>query len=42
MNQLDYVTRQIVRAAAFRAMRHAPVWLSIAILIAAYLAEHVR
>jgi hypothetical protein len=40
--ELDAVTRAIVRAAAFRAMRRAPLWLALAVLAAGYILEHVR
>jgi hypothetical protein len=42
MAQLDYVTRSLIRAAAFRAMRQAPLWLALAILAAGWLLERVR
>jgi hypothetical protein len=42
VSQLDAVIRSLVRAAAFRAMRRAPLWLAIAILAAGYLLEHAR
>jgi hypothetical protein len=42
MAQLDYVTRSLVRAAAWRVMRRAPLWLALAILAAGYLLEHMR
>jgi hypothetical protein len=38
----DYVLRSLVRAAAFRALRRAPLWVAIAILAAGYIMEHAR
>ena len=38
----DYVLRSLVRAAAFRVMRRAPLWVAIAILAAGYIMEHGR
>ena len=42
MARLDYVTRSLVRAAAFRATRGAPLWLALAILMGGWLLEHMR
>jgi hypothetical protein len=42
MAQLDYVTRSLVRAAAFRAMRRAPVWVALGVLAAGWFLEHMR
>jgi hypothetical protein len=42
VSQLDYVTRSLVRAAAFRALRNAPLWLALAILAAGYMLEHTH
>ena len=39
MTQLDYVTRSLIRAAAFRAMRRAPLWLALAVLAAGWVLE---
>jgi hypothetical protein len=41
MAQLDAVTRSLVRAAAFRAMRRASLWLAVAILAAGWFLERV-
>jgi hypothetical protein len=38
----SYVLRSLVRAAAFRALRRAPLWVAVAILAAGYIMEHVR
>jgi hypothetical protein len=38
----SYVLRSLVRAAAFRVMRRAPLWVAIATLAAGYIMEHVR
>lgn len=38
----DYVTRSLVRAAAFRVMRKAPLWLAILVLGAGWLLEHAH
>ena len=40
MSQLDYVTRSLIRAAAFRVMRRAPLWLALAVLAFGWLVEH--
>jgi hypothetical protein len=42
MAQLDTVSRSLIRAAAFRAMRRAPLWVALAILAAGYVLEHMR
>jgi hypothetical protein len=42
MAQLDSVTRSLVRAAAFRVMRSAPLWAAILILGIGALLELVR
>jgi hypothetical protein len=42
MAQLDYVTRSLVRAAAFRAMRRAPLWVALAVLLVGFVLEHVK
>jgi hypothetical protein len=39
-DNLDYVSRSVIRAAAFRAMRRAPLWAALAILAVGYLLEH--
>jgi hypothetical protein len=41
-SQLDYVARSLVRAAAFRVMRKAPLWVAIAILVAGWALEHMH
>lgn len=40
MSQLDYVTRSLIRAAAFRVMRSAPLWLAIVVLVVGWAIEH--
>ena len=42
MAQLDTVSRSLIRATAFRAMRRAPLWVALAILAAGYVLEHMR
>jgi hypothetical protein len=42
MTQLDYVAKSLVRAAAFRAMRRAPLWLALGVLAAGFVLEHVK
>jgi hypothetical protein len=42
MNGLDFTARALVRAAAFRVMRHAPWWVAIAILLIGFVLEHGR
>ncbi len=42
MSGLDYVGKSLVRAAAFRVMRKAPMWLALAVLAAGFLLEHVK
>jgi hypothetical protein len=37
-----YVPRSLVRAAAFRVMRRAPLWVAIVVLAAGCIMEHVR
>lgn len=38
----SYVLRSLIRAAAFRVMRRAPLWLAIAILAIGFVLEHGR
>lgn len=38
----SYVLRSLVRAASFRVMRRAPLWVAVAILAAGYIMEHGR
>lgn len=38
----SYVMRSLIRAAAWRVMRRAPLWAALAILAAGFVAEHVR
>jgi hypothetical protein len=40
MSGLDYTTRALVRAAAFRVMRRAPLWLAVATLAIGFVLEH--
>jgi hypothetical protein len=42
MGELGCVMRSLVRAAAFRAMRRAPLWVALGVLAAGWLLEHVR
>ncbi len=42
MNQLDYVTRSLVRAAAWRLMRHVPWFVAAAILLLGFVLEHMK
>jgi hypothetical protein len=42
MSGLDDTTRALVRAAAFRVMRRAPLWLACAILLIGFVLEHGR
>jgi hypothetical protein len=42
MSGLDDTTRALVRAAAFRAMRRAPLWLALAVLAVGFVLEHGR
>jgi hypothetical protein len=42
MAQLDYVTRSLIRAAALRAMRRAPLSLALGVLAAGWLFERLR
>jgi hypothetical protein len=42
MGELGYVTRSPVRAAAFRAMRRAPLWVALAVLLVGFVLEHVK
>lgn len=37
MNYQDEVARSLIRASAFRALRHAPLWVAIIILIIGFL-----
>jgi hypothetical protein len=37
---MNTVERSLIRAAAFRVMRRAPLWVALAILAAGYLLEH--
>ena len=37
---MNTVERALIRAAAFRVMRRAPLWLACAILLAGWLLEH--
>jgi hypothetical protein len=39
---MNEVERSLVRAAAFRVMRRAPLWVAIAILLAGLVLEHGR
>ena len=36
----SYVLRSVVRAAAFRGMRQAPLWFALAILLIGFVLEH--
>jgi hypothetical protein len=42
MSQLDYVARSLIRAAAFRVMRRAPLWVAVAVLVVGFILEHWR
>lgn len=42
MNLADQVVRAIIRGAAYRLMREAPVWVCVAILVAALLIGSIR
>ena len=37
---MNEVERSLVRAAAFRAMRRAPLWVALAILLIGFVLEH--
>jgi hypothetical protein len=39
MSDLDYTARALVRAAAFRVMRRAPLWVACAILLIGFVLE---
>jgi hypothetical protein len=39
---MNTVERSLIRAAAFRVMRRAPLWVAVAVLAAGYIMEHVR
>ena len=38
----SYVLRSLVRAAAFRVMRRAPLWVALSILAAGFVLEHLK
>jgi hypothetical protein len=42
MAEFDHVTRALVRAAAFRVMRRAPLWVAILVLTVGALLEFLR
>ena len=42
MSGLDDVSRSLVRAAAFRVMRRAPLWVALCILAAGFVLEHLK
>jgi hypothetical protein len=39
---MNEVERSLVRAAAFRVMRRAPLWVALSILALGFLFEHVK
>jgi hypothetical protein len=39
---MNTVERSLIRAAAWRVMRSAPLWLALAVLAAGYMLEHVK
>jgi hypothetical protein len=42
MTRLTYVEMSVIRAAAFRVFRNAPIWVAILVLIASALLEFAR
>jgi hypothetical protein len=39
---MNTVERSLIRAAAWRVMRQAPLWLALCVLAAGFLLEHVK
>ena len=39
---MNVVERSLIRAAAYRVMRRAPLWVALAVLAAGFVLEHLK